>query len=181
VIAPALAIIGCFAAILAALYRLRRVDRALSFDPRELARALGRPPTRERLCDLEKSVAAAGPSWESALLGDVLAAKSDAERRATVNEHAGDLAYELDWGSRIPQAASRMGLLFPLCVAFVLLSAGARSIATIGALLVCALVGLAGPLWVGRLARARAEDRKAATDVLILRVLEAVDPSTPPV
>ena len=46
-IASALAALSCIGAILAARCRLRRVERALSFDPRELARALGRPPTRE--------------------------------------------------------------------------------------------------------------------------------------
>jgi hypothetical protein len=181
VVGWALAVVVCLGAVAAGLARLGHVQRALAFDPRELARALGHRPSAARLSELARAVADAGPSWEADVLGDIVAARSSAERRAAVNLHLLDLEHALGWGSRIPAAAARIGLFGPLFIAFLSLARGVHAVSAILSLLCWALVGLSGPLWAGRLAGRLAEDRKAGTDVLIQRALEAVDRESPAV
>jgi hypothetical protein len=167
----ALAVSAC--AVAASAVRLRRVRTAQQSSPAELARLLGRAGSVDRLRRMAAEVREAGAAWEADLLDDIIGADSEAARVALANEHLGDLAARLDWGSHIPVAASRLSIAVPLCVVFFALARGALAWSSILPTAFWAGVGAVASLWVGRKADRVAAGLREAVDLLVERSLRA--------
>ncbi len=158
----------------AAWARLRRLQRALRFDPSEVARALQRDASRRRLESLSRRAREAqGLCWEVAFWEDLLRATTQEQQTAAANEHLSDSAMEFDWGAAIPGAAARIGLLGPMGVAFWLAATGHASMAEVGPVFCWCVAGLLGPIWVGRTANGLARDLRAGVDQLVARTMAA--------
>jgi hypothetical protein len=174
----AMAVAACAAA--ASTWRLVRVRTALGSSPADLARILGREGSADRLRRVAAQARAAGATWEADLIDDVIGAGSEAARVALANEHLGDLAARLDWGSHIPVAASRLSIAVPLCAMFFSLARGALAWSSILPTALCAGAGAVVSLWVGREADRVAARQREGVDLLVERSLRAVASESPP-
>jgi hypothetical protein len=174
-----LAMAAASSAVVASGLRLYRVRTALRVSPVALARSLGRAGGRDRLRRTALEKRAEGAIWEADLLDDVLSAPSEAAREAIANEHLGDLAARLEWGSHIPRTAARLSIAVPLCAVFVGLAT--QTIAWPSALpaVVCAGVGAVASMWAGREAERVSAGLREGVDMLVERSLRAAASDAP--
>jgi hypothetical protein len=153
--------------------RLRRVYRAVSFDPAILAKSLGVRPRRSRLFRMRDLVEEDGESWEKEVLDAALESKTEAERVARVDELLGDAGAALDWGAQIPVGAARLSALGTLAVLFFGLASGRVALVYILPQLAWGGVGVVVALAAGREADRAAAEIRRAIDTWIERVLDA--------
>jgi hypothetical protein len=160
-------------AVAASMLRLRRVRTAVRSSPNELGRLVGRSGSRQRLRRVAAEMRAKGAIWEADLLDDICGATSDGARVALANEHLGDVAARLDWGSHIPVAAARLSIATPLCAAFFSLARGRVDWSSLVPVVVCAGTGAVASLWIGREADRSASRLREGIDLLVERALRA--------
>lgn len=167
----AMAVASC--AVAASAVRLQSVRAAVRSSPADLARAIGRAGSVERLRCIAAETRAAGAVWEADLLDDVLAASSEPARVAAANEHLGDIGARLDSWSRVPSAAARLSIGLPLCAVFFALARHAMAWPSVLPTVACAGAGAVISLWVGRRADGIAAGLREGVDMLVERLLRA--------
>lgn len=169
-----LAIALALATTYASLLRLRRVATALSTDPGELAKVLGRGADTRKLRGMARALRDEGASWEADLF-DAALNKTERARTAEMNELLGDLASELAWGEALAATAAKISILGALAI--VCAAAAGAHASAYGALevLIWGAVGLVASLSAGGEAKGIAARLRADVDVLVERVLSAAE------
>jgi hypothetical protein len=173
VLATLIAVAFAVLATMASLERLRRVATALSVDPADLARAVGRSADRARLERIARALEAQGATWESGLLDGILSARTEEARAAAVNEELGDLARALEWGARIPVGAARVSLAGALSAMFAAMAHDGPTVSLVLASLAWGGAGMIASTAAGREANRVAKALRQGTDAFVDRALAA--------
>lgn len=171
-IASFLAIALSLAAAYVGMLRLRRVAKALSVDPVELARIMGRGAGRRRVAEMARVLRDEGAIWEADLFEAALH-ESEEARVIAVNEALDDLASALNWGRELPASAAKISILGALCIICAKLAGGDLSARSMLEILAWGGAGAVASLSAGGEAKRMAAAVRKNVDMLVERALVA--------